>query len=454
MSVLIDIESIPMEKREKMVEDLTVTTTTKEGKKQYGEHKSFQTFDIVEDTYVTVPFGYYYHFLSNYPRRVFNYEKMTAKFSIDLFDRQKNIKPEVIGNLNDSQSTVLSLSTGWGKTMFSIYLACKIGLKTIIFYHRIIIGDQWKKSIIKACGEDTKIQMLTSKTKIDPTCDFYIINVINVMKRGRMDFCNIGTGLIDECHTICSEKFSKSMNWIFPKFVIGCSATPIRSDGLDRILELYCGTNITYRPLWALFNVYLYPTGFSPKTKKSSAGTLDWHSVLESQSSNDKRNTIIVNICRYFRTRSILILCKLKTHVYRLVKGLKHYNEDVDCYMGSQKIVNYDCRILVGTYSKCSVGFDHPKLDMLIVVGDCEEGWIQALGRIFRKEYHIPIVIELVDTFRPLVKHMETRIDVCKRSGGYVKNLTNCFPEFEQHFPLVINPDIFAIENENESEEE
>lgn len=112
------------------------------------------------------------------------------------------------------------------------------------------------------------------------------------------------------------------------------------------------------------------------------------------------------------------------------MKGLEKYGENVDCYMGSNKIVNYDCRILIVTYSKAGVGFDHPKLDMLVLAGDVEEQFLQIVGRIFRREWHFPIVIDPVDKFFPLKKHANTRCDIYKETGGQVKNLVNYFPHF------------------------
>ena len=316
-------------------------------------------------------------------------------------------------------------------TVLAIYLSCKIKLKTIIICHRLILIDQWRQTLLKTCGTNTKIQILTSKSKLDLEADFYIINVTNIIKRDINDFKHIGCGIIDEIHTQCTEKYSKAFNYLFPKYLIGLTATPVRSDGKDRIIELFCGPNIIYKPLKALFNVYLYHTNFTTKPAKTENGDLDWNSVLSAQSISKNRNELLIDIIRYFRDRTILIACKRKDQVDILVKGLKKYNEDVDSFMGSDTIVNYDCRILITTYSKGTVGFDHPKLDMLLIAGDAEDNFIQCLGRVFRREWHFPIIVDPIDSFRPLKKHADTRCNVYKESGGEVKNLTNYFPCFE-----------------------
>ncbi len=440
MTTLVDIESIPLEQRRKMLQDLSVKTMIKKGKQKYVSAQSFDVYDIVDDDLVCVPFAYYYQQLDmGFPNKDAIFPKTEAKFQIPLFDRQKDIRDESLQILNETRSIVLSLYCGYGKTLFAIYLACKIGLKTIVFAHRLIIIDQWSKSIVKACGEGVKIQVVNATCKIDPDADFYIINAVNVPKRNRFDFSHVGTLIGDEAHTLCTEKFSKAFGYVQPKYAIGLTATPVRSDGKDRIIELFFGPGIIYKPLRSLFNTYLLPTGFSPRPKdiKTENGDLNWNAVLDIQARSRMRNELLVDVIRYFADRNILVPCKRKSHADLLVASLKKYGEDVDSYMGSDVIVNYACRVLIVTYSKAGCGFDAPKLDMLLVAGDAEENWTQYMGRIFRKEWHCPVIIDPVDSFFPLKKHADTRIDIYKQAGGEVKNLANYFPCFEtwrKHF--------------------
>jgi superfamily II DNA or RNA helicase len=316
-------------------------------------------------------------------------------------------------------------------TYYSVYLACKIKLKTMIFIHRIILIDQWKQSIIKACGENTKIQILTAKTKIDPDMDFYIINILNVMKRNYEDFTHIGLLIADEFHCLCTEKYGKAFRYIFPKYFIGLTATPIRTDQKDRLIELYIGPNNITKPLNVMFNAYLVYSKFMPKVESTDSGQLNWNSVLESQCKNKNLNELIIDLIRHFSTRNILVLCKRKDHATILHESLIKYNVDADTFMGSKVIVNYDCRVLIATYSKSGVGFDHKKLDMLIVAGDVEEQFIQYLGRVFRREYHFPIIIDFMHKFRPLKKHTDARCEIYKNSGGQIKRFENYFSDFE-----------------------
>ena len=430
MSVSIPVDSIPIEKRRKMVQDLRIKTFVKRKGKRVPSQVYFDNYEVRGEN-VIMPFAYYFHNIGDsFPNNDLYYPPNNAKFVLELFDRQKNIRSETLEILNTYRSILLALRVAFGKTLYTIYIISSIiKLKAVIFAHRIILIDQWKISINKCCP-NAKVQILDSRCKVDPDADFYIINITNVPKRHPDDFRDRGVLVIDEMHATCSEKYSQSYRYVFPKYIIGLTATPERADGKDSMIDHYVGPTCIYVPLKALYNVYLCYTGFSPKAKTNENGDLNWNEVIKDQYLDRNRNTLIIDIIRYFTARNILVLCKRKNHVKLLHMSLQKYGIDSDVYMGSQKIVNYDCRVLISTTSKSGVGFDHPKLDMLIVAGDMQELFVQYLGRVFRRDDNLPIIVDLVDKFFPLKKHFEGRTDVYKASQGEIKNLENYFTQF------------------------
>ena len=50
-------------------------------------------------------------------------------------------------------------------------------------------------------------------------------------------FDSFGLGIIDECHHLGAEVFSKSMRKVASKYMLGLSATPKRKDGLSKVFE-------------------------------------------------------------------------------------------------------------------------------------------------------------------------------------------------------------------------
>ena len=428
------INSLPQQQRQKIIKDLTIDYQESE----FGRKPSFHLFEIEETNIlknVCVPFSYYYQNLSNqnnctkFPNQNIKFPKNENGYSFvgSLTEKQELVKDEVFETLNRTHSIILSFHCGFGKTIFSIFLTSLLKYKACVLAHRINLIDQWYYSIKKVCPE-AKIQILDTKKPIDPSVDFYIMNSSNVTKRSKDDFKNIGILIVDEAHTICTENLSKGLFWFKPKYLIGLTATPYRTDGMSTILELFFGPEIIERKLRRPFNVYVLKTKIVHEPKSNKMGKLDWNSVLKSQCLNINRNKMIVNIVRYFNNRNILILCKLVEQSKMILQMLKQLDQHADMFVSTQKKFDYDCRILISTYSKTGVGFDHPKLDMLIIASDVEEGIEQYVGRIFRRQDTTPIIIDILDDFRPLYNHYLTRRKLYLDTGAEINDLKKCFP--------------------------
>ena len=435
MSVNINdiINNCSIEQRQKIISDLTIEYQETE----FGRKPSFHLFEIDETPFyknVYVPFSYYYHYLSNIkiPEKskiTKTFPKSTSNYTFvgKLTEKQELVKDEVFETLNRTKSIILSFHCGFGKTIFSIYITSLLKYKACILAHRVNLIDQWYYSIKKVCPEAT-IQILDTKCKIDKSNDFFIINSLNVTKRSKDDFKDIGILIIDEAHTICTENLSKGLFHFQPKYLLGLTATPYRTDGMSVILEHFFGPEIIERKLRRPFNVYVLKTKIVHEPKANKMGKLDWNSVLKSQCLHVDRNKMIVNIVRYFNNRNILILCKLVEQSKMILQMLKQINQHADMFVSTQKKFDYDCRVLISTYSKTGVGFDHPKLDMLIIASDVEEGIEQYVGRIFRRQDTTPIIIDILDEFRPLYNHYLTRRKLYLDTGAEINDLKKCFP--------------------------
>lgn len=434
MSYTINLELLSNETRKKISSDLEVIPKeTKYGKKE--SVLCFDTYNVQTDYFVSLPFSYVFQNMRKELSISFpNYDTLYPRASGYTFDGtlnkvQNEIKDETYDILNRTRSILISLFCGAGKTAYSIFLCSKLQYKVCVLCHRINLIDQWEYAIHKFCPE-ALVQVLQGNTPIDPDADFYIMNVANVSKRSVDDFNHVGILVIDEAHTICTENLSKSLFYFRPKYLIGLTATPDRTDGMGKILDLYFGEERISRKLYRPFNSYVYNTGFKPKSEQNAQGRLDWNSVLSSQGCDNDRNEMIVDTIRYFKTRNFLVLCKRVDQANILLSKLKDAGEDVDIFVSTSRKFDRTSRILLSTYSKTGVGFDHPKLDALIVASDVEEGIEQYVGRVFRREDVVPIVFDFLDKMHTLFKHFMTRRALYLSIGGDVKQFDETFPEF------------------------
>jgi superfamily II DNA or RNA helicase len=429
-----------------MIKDLTVESMSKEEPKfnfqtrkmdyGYGNVKqridAYKIFMGPDNTkLVCLPLSYYFHhWQSVVPRLLSNGKNVTfPTFSGSLLPRQQAIEENALEIIHRTGSVLLCLHTGFGKTIFTIYLCSKLGMKTLILCHRTIIMQQWMEAIEKYLP-GCKAVILSSKSKSFDNADIVIANALLIPKLDISMYSNFGTLVVDEVHTICTKQFSQALFMVTPKYLIGLSATPKRSDGMDVLLELYIGPEMINRPMKRHFHVYKYSTGFVPECEYTVQGKLNWNSVLVSQSSDHERNVLLCKLIWYFGRRNILVLVKLKEHALVLKQMLKQIGEDVDVFMDNMKQVNYSCRVLIATFSKGGVGFDHPKLDMLIGAADVEENFMQYLGRVFRRDDIQPIYIDLKDNMSRLVTHSKTRIGICEEVGGQVYDFKKTFKQF------------------------
>ena len=131
-----------------------------------------------------------------------------------------------------------------------------------------------------------------------------------------------------------------------------------------------------------------------------------------------------------------MILVKRVSQGEYLLNTLISYGEHTTSLLGNNQTFDREARILIATGQKCGTGFDHDKLDTLVLASDFEEYFVQYLGRIFRKRDTEPIVYDFVDKNGILEKHFKTRKEIYTEHGGTIKQYDieklNFEVEFEQ----------------------
>lgn len=414
MSIRVLYKSTDLPQRKKIVNDLTFESKDNYSKKS----NSIYGFDTDEnkDGYIYVPFSYGRDrgFVNSFP-----YPSADIKFTGKLRPVQEEVKGDIIRNLEDTGACVISMACGLGKTITSIYIASVLKLKTIVvLFNKLMLAEQWEDAIKKVTNSG--VQFLKAKSEIDLKNDFFIVNAINVPKLGRI-FGHIGLCICDEYHLCATPVGSKALHHITPKFILGLSATPFRLDGLDSFLQAYFGTKTVTKTYTRSHTVYMMKTGIKLNYTRNYDGKIDWNSVLNSQALNEERNTVIVRLIRKYPKRNFLVLSRRVEQAEWIVEKLKEKGENVDILTGLKRKYDEKARILVATSAKCSIGFDHPFMDTLLMAGDAEAYFEQFLGRVLARSPITPFIFDFVDEAPGvLIKHFKTRCEVYKRFGGEI----------------------------------
>jgi superfamily II DNA or RNA helicase len=415
MSIRIVCSTLIREQVEQIDTDLNLTIVSKKNNLP-PVHTFLQPYRI-DNGVIFAPYFYARAVLNQLPM---THEKNAEKFKFkgQLRDEQKVVRNEAIKILNEQGSLIISTHVGFGKSILAAYFACKIQMKTLIIVNRLTLLNQWV-DVLNQFVEQPKIHILKPSEIIDWSCDFFIVNAINLSKFGYMP--EIGLVIVDEVHLIVSKILSTCFQYVTPSYLIGLSATPYREDGLDVLLDLYFGKERIDRQLHRKHVVYQIETGFKPIVNKPNPrARVDWNDILNQQALDTSRNQLIVEIVSKL-DYNFLILCKRVEQIKILEKMLQEKEINVVALHGSkQPQPDQEAKVLIGTIQKLGVGFDAPYLNALIVAADIESYFIQYLGRVFRKRDIVPRIYDLVDDYSILKKHFNTRKECYLKHGGKI----------------------------------
>jgi len=421
--------------------DTTLTITC-------GNNEDIDVFDVVKGPpsgrHVVLPFSFARSFVKNRCSSDVNdssqqpsvalkqiNDSSSTSFTGTLRPHQQKVRDAAIKSLNNTGSIVISAEPGFGKTITSIEMICTINEPTIIFVKQALIMDQWVDAIARN-APDKKVAKITSTKPIDPEVDVYLMNPIILKKpinETRFmfnDFEHIKLLVVDELHQIVTKVLHKAFFKFQPDYVIGLSATPYRPkmDPFEPAIAWFFGKNVVGSKLFRKHTVYCIKTNFTPETRiQLHSGQLDWSAVLTSQAEDPQRNQMVVDaVCR-FPERTWLILVKRVEHARTLQTLFRNKGVDSETIVGASREFDKSAKILIGTTPKIGVGFDHSPIDALCMAADVLEYFEQFLGRCMRRENVEPIVIDFEDNFKPLLKHLRSRVKKYKEHGGSVNRL-------------------------------
>lgn len=313
---------------------------------------------------------------------------------------------------------IISLQTGGGKTICALYIASQLKLPAIILVHNTFLKDQWVDRI-KAFLPFARIGFIQGD-KIETEQKDIVIAMIQSLALKDYDikiFKNIGLTIVDECHHIASDAFSRSIPKVTSKYMLGLSATPERKDKLMYVIHWLLGPLLyksnTADKVDSLVKVEYYE--FEPPEKEFNEVILNQSCVMFTSLMINKvvdykpRNQFLIEILKDVypeKGRQILVLTDRVDHAQVLFSMLP---PEIQANAGilSRKVESADRtkmtetkRILIATYQMCKEGFDVPTLNTLLMATSRPDV-DQILGRILRiekdKRTIQPLILDIVD---------------------------------------------------------
>ena len=321
-------------------------------------------------------------------------------------------------------------------TVIALYLSSQFKKKTMVVCHTQFLMDQWierieqylpkaktgriQQQICQTEGKDIVIASLQSLAMRDYDA--------NIFKR-------FGFVVLDECHHLGAEVFSRCLPKITCKRMLGLSATLKRKDGMSKVFEWYLGKPVfTIKRKDSDVNVlvkrYYDPhPSYSKEAKLWNTGKLNFAKMINQICDFPPRNYMIVQTLKAVLekepNRKILILSERRNHLQALEELLRiEKYKSIGYYIGGMSKEQLDNGasedIILATFQLASEAMDIPKLNTLVLASPVSS-IEQPIGRIQRKKKeereYIPLVIDILDEFSIFERQGAKRIAFYKKNG-------------------------------------
>jgi len=352
------------------------------------------------------------------PKTLRNVEQTSDTFW-EFRGKLRDIQIEVVNSFlkPEPHDGILSLQTGGGKTVCGLWIASQLKLPTIILVHNTFLKDQWI-SRIKDFLPNARIGQIQGEIIDVNEKDIIVcmLQSISLKEYPQETFTKIGFIIVDECHHIASEAFSKSLPKLTSKYMLGLSATPERKDKLMYVINWFLGPLLyksstedkidsdvkveyfEYEPENPEFNSIIY----------NSNGVMFTSLMINKVVEYEPRNIFIKNILEdlFLENRTMLVLTDRVEHTEKLFQLLSPNIQENTGILHSKlkqdqrEILMKTKKILIATYSMCKEGFDVERLNTLIMATSRPDV-DQIVGRILRieksKRRIHPLIIDIVD---------------------------------------------------------
>lgn len=318
----------------------------------------------------------------------------------------------------DEPRALLVSATGTGKTFLSAFDVLRTRPKKVLFLaHRQRILDASRKSYERLLGSDYTFADYRSGANVsDATCVFGMCSTVaphlDEFQPDEFDYI-----VIDEAHRTGAASYQKIMNFFKPKFFLGMTATPNRTDGYDvfALFNHVIAFQITLQD--ALENEMLAPFHyFGISDLEIDDEAVDDPTLFNKLTSDERVRHIVSKIEEYSVGKSArrgLVFCNRNAEARELSRKFNELGyrtcaisgEDSDEVRNSA-IARLDSGELQYIFSVdiMNEGIDIPSLNQVIMLRRTDSAivFVQQLGRGLRKNENkeYALVLDFIGNFQ------------------------------------------------------
>ena len=264
--------------------------------------------------------------------------------TIELRDYQQEAT-ENLQKMREDGKTIALLyhATGVGKTITAATDAKAVGGRTLFLINALKLASQAKETFAKVWPEATLGEYTGSQKDMTQTVIFATVQSISkdLEKFSPTDFDYL---IVDECHHAAANTYQKIFTYFHPKFILGLTATPERSDGED-MLELFQnvahkmdlktaverGVLVPIRCIRVKTNIDLTDVRINGIKYNSQD--------LESKLFIPERNQLIVDTyLKYVNGKKTVIFCASVDHAAEIAKLLRDSGVKAEAVSGRDRV--------------------------------------------------------------------------------------------------------------------
>ena len=456
----ITMNEYPEEKIDSIIKELTVKPNINED--FGGKAKPFKVYRKGERQMI-LPKFYGIQKFGEAENRVPEGDNIDVDFDGELRPNQLEPLKKTMETLNKTSGGLLSLHCGAGKTVLSLYIIAQLKKKTLVVVNQEFLMDQWIERIKQFLPHLRVGKIKRDKIQVEEyDILLAMLKSLATRKYDKNTFDSFGFVIVDECHNIATKEYSKALQKINSKYMLGLSATPTRSDGLTKVIKWYIGDIFFKSVVNDKFDVEVERYIIKSSDKDYKKIDLNWKRkpliarMINNVAEYSERIDFIYDKIKEItkdKSRQILLLSERISLLKELEKRMED-NCDYGFFIGGMKSwereLSMEKQVILATFHIAREALDIKSLNTLILATP-KSNIVQAVGRILRKKQGKHLIIDVVDDFSTFKNQSWKRFNYYKKKKYKISTY-----EMDLELKNCINLSIqdSSSEEEYESEEE
>lgn len=345
-----------------------------------------------------------------------------VSFKGELRDYQVELVNTWITKTKKHGCGLIEADCGAGKTVIATKIIADLGKKTLIIVHKDFLAKQWRERLNQFIP-DAKIGLIQGPI-VDIEDKDIVIGMLQSlsMKDYSPDiFKEFGFTIIDECHHISAEVFSRVLFKSVTKHMLGLSATMERQDKLTPIFKMFLGPIVARWKRGAQENVTVKAIEYSCDNKEYNTvalnyrGQTDYVKMITKITEFSHRTEFILKVLKnnWLNTGGqILVIGHRKTQLIYIHDAIKHMGfATVGYYIGGMKEkdlkISEGKNIVIATYQMAEEALDIKSLTTILMATP-KKDVRQSVGRIMRSKGD-KLVLDIVDSHSNFQRYWSER---------------------------------------------